>query len=215
MTEAIVKNASEADLPSIAKCHRSAFPKSLSSAMGHEYVTHMLAWYLASDKTFLFFLEQDGECVGYCGGLLVDGKAPSGSASGMTQFSFSSAVKAILMRPWLFFHPEFLSKYKFIWKNLRARFQRERKSEPHTGTQSLQPPHVGLVVIGVDAKHHGKGFGSHLLRRFEGIALSKGFKYLMLTVLSNNDQAIRSYERNGWRISEVKGKSTTMEKFLN
>ncbi len=200
------------DLPLIAQCHRSAFPQSLSTAMGQPYLVKMLEWYLSSDTTFLFFLEVEGECVGYCGGMLIDGKAPMGSASGMTQYSFAEAVKAILLRPWLFFHREFRSKYKFIVKNIRMKFLRQiGKVQAQTFSTPL-PPHAGLIVIGVASSFHGKGYGSLLLSHFETVARLRGYNHLMLTVLSYNDKAIKSYSRNGWFVTNSTPNVTTMEK---
>ena len=82
-----------AQLPAIARCHRAAFPASLASALGNRYVARMLSWYLASDKTFLFHIEDEqGRVAGYCGGMISDGTLGTGSASGMAQHTFRAAV---------------------------------------------------------------------------------------------------------------------------
>ena len=77
------------DLPRLAQCHRTAFPKTLSTAMGQRYVEKMLEWYLVDERAFIFILEHDGQCVGYCGGLKFDGTARVGSASSMIQHSYN------------------------------------------------------------------------------------------------------------------------------
>lgn len=213
----IIKPALESDLGRIAQCHISAFPKSLSSALGKRYVTKMLGWYLSSDETFLFFLENNGIVVGYCGGMVKGGKGLMGSASGMAQFSFTQAVNSFLLRPWLIFHPELRAKYKFvirnIWRRITIKVSQAEVMEvkPPAGTE----PYVALVVIGVNATDQGNGYGSLMLQYFEQLTKKRGIRKMMLSVRSDNNQAIASYTRNGWIISKVEVKSTTMEKFLN
>jgi ribosomal protein S18 acetylase RimI-like enzyme len=73
-------------------------------------------------------------------------------------------------------------------------------------------PHTGLIVIGVDPAYQGKGYGSKLLQEFEVVSKEMGFNILMLTVKSENAQAIKSYQRNGWVIISDDGKSVAMTK---
>ena len=203
-------------LPSIARCHHTAFPESLATALGQRYVARMLSWYLSTDKTFLFHLEDEsGLCVGYCGGMISDGSLGTGSASGMAQHAFKEAVFAFLTHPWVFFHPELRAKWPVLWKNIlmklglrkRVHFSPEQKKKMATD------PHAGLVVIGVDPGCQGKGYGSLLLQEFERRAIEQyGVHRLQLTVLSRNQQAIRAYERNGWVKSATQGISTSMIK---
>lgn len=208
--------ATQQDLKRLAQCHRVAFPNALSSAMGQKYVEKMLEWYLVDKRAFLFALEEDAQIVGYCGGLKFDGTAKVGSASSMIQYSYNLAVKTFLTRPWLFLHPEFLSKYRLAGRNVFRRIKKvfglEGKVVP-TET-NLPEPHTGLIVIGVHPNVLGKGYGSMLLQEFERITISLGFHKMMLTVRTDNKQAIKSYVRNGWITTRVEGNSTTMEKQL-
>lgn len=212
-----VRNATTADLVSIAGCHRKAFPHALSSAMGVKYLCKMLEWYLVDDRAFLFLLEEGGRCLGYCGGLKFDGTSRIGSASSMIQHSFRAAVKTFLTRPWLFVHPEFIPKYKLAFRNVYRKIRKvigKESTSPAVRDASLPEPHAGLIVIGVDAGFHGRGYGSLLLKEFELRAKEFGFEKLHLTVRSDNDQAMKSYKRNGWVIEQVNGNSTAMHKYL-
>lgn len=205
------------DLLRLAQCHRSAFPQALSTAMGQVYVEKMLEWYLVDDRAFIFLVEEEGKCVGYCGGLKYEGIAKVGSASSMIQHSYDLAVKTFLKKPWLFFHPEFLPKYALAWRNVKRRFKKMMgiKEQPIVLTGLQHEPHAGLVVIGVDKEAQGKGYGSLMLQEFERVSINLGFKKMMLTVRSDNQQAIRSYLRNGWLTVKVEGNSTSMEKRLS
>lgn len=204
-----------ADLPRIAQCHRKAFPMTLSTAMGQKYVEKMLEWYLVDNRAFIFFMEESGNCVGYCGGLKYDGVAV-GSASSMIQHSYNAAVTAMLKRPWLFFHPEFIKKYRLAVKNV---WRRIRKSENQAGKTNSEkysiPKHTGLIVIGVDPAFQGKGYGGILLTEFERLSNEFGYGHLMLTVRSDNKQAIAAYKKSGWSIASADKNSTTMEKITN
>lgn len=206
-----IKAATEKNIEQIARCHCAAFPASLSSALGLSYVGKMMHWYLSNDHTFLIYINEESKCVGYCGGM-VKTIWGEGSASSMAQYSFNSAVKSFLLRPWLIFHKEVRAKFPFILKNLRTRFLTNKNK--NTEAKPIFEPYVGLVVIGVDPKSQGKGYGSLLLQEFEVIAKSKGLKRMILSVLSDNNQAIAAYQRNGWSVSEINGKSTSMEKLI-
>lgn len=203
------------DLDAVARCHRAAFPKALSTAMGQQYVMKMLEWYIADERAFIFFLTEDERCVGYCGGLKFTGIPRMGSASSMIQYSYNQAVKTFLLRPWLFLHPEFITKYKLAFRNLIKRIRRLLGIEENvqiTPDQRPVEPHTGLVVIGVDPQVHSKGYGSLLLQEFERFSSDLGFAKMSLTVRTDNNRAIKSYLRNGWITSRVDGNSTSMEK---
>lgn len=210
------RTAKHEDLVKIAKCHQKAFPKSLSSAMGVNYLIKMLEWYLVDSRAFLFYIQENDLCMGYCGGLKFDGTTRVGSASSMIQHSYNMAVKTFLMRPWLFFHPEFLAKYKLAFRNVIKRIKAVMgiRSEPKPLNNNVIEVHTGLIVIGVDPKVQGKGYGSQLLQEFERVSKNLGFDKMMLTVRTVNSIAIKSYEQNGWSITKVEGVSTSMEKRL-
>jgi len=188
----------------------------LSSAMGVTYLAKMLEWYLVDDRAFIFLLEEDGICTGYCGGMKSETTGRAGSASSMIQHSYNMAVKTFLIRPWLFFHPEFLVKYKLASRNVIKRIKAVMgiRSEPKPLNNNVIEVHTGLIVIGVDPKVQGKGYGSQLLQEFERVSKNLGFGKMMLTVRTDNSIAIKSYKRNGWSIAKVEGASTSMEKRL-
>ncbi len=220
----IPKTATHQDLPLIARCHIAAFPNSITSLFGVPFVAHMLEWYLSAPNKFLFWIEEeDGNCIGYCGGFVMDGSDAYGSASGMTQFGFSAAVKIMLRKPWLFFHPEIRARYPFIFTNVKRRLKKiigiHEKPIPTTppsnqNSNSHTIP-AGLVVIGVQPSHHKKGIGSILQQEFERIARSKGATLMQLSVRKENSQAISSYQRNGWSITEDQRISYLMTKDVN
>jgi hypothetical protein len=216
-----IKNSSSNDLIELAKCHKSAFPESLSSKMGISYLSKMIDWYLSGDKKFLFHIEEDGKVVGYCGGMVNDGMQATGSASGMIQHSFNDAIIAIAMRPWLLFHKELTSKYGLITKNIKRKLGikkvKKKSVKPVNASNEKNEiktiiPVAGLVVIGVSKEVMGKGYGSMLLQEFEKRAKEANIKRMALSVKSANSKAIKSYERNGWYVTKETGDYYEMEK---
>ena len=212
-----VINSGVSDLDKIVVCHISAFPDSLSSKMGKSYLKKMIGWYLADEKRFLFHIEENGKCAGYCGGMIHDGTQETGSASGMIQYSFNEAITSFIFRPWLLFHKEVMSKYPLIIKNFKRRFAKKKSSVSASKTSRIKKtePSVGLVVIGVSDEFRGKGYGSTLLQEFESRAKKMKFNLINLTVRKDNDTAIKAYERNGWIRSDLKDNSLEMYKYIN
>ncbi len=212
----MIVTANNLNLKEIAACHCAAFPKSFSSALGLAYVEKMLEWYIADESAFLFYLREDDRCIGYCGGM-IRSTPGMGSASSMTQYSFNQAIQSFLIRPWLIFHPELRAKYLFVLKNLWYKIIGKAKKGNESTSRNDEPsfkPYVALVVIGVRGELQGKGYGSVLLKAFEKRAIELGYFKMLLTVLSNNFKAIKSYERNGWRVTKTNEKSTSMEKII-
>jgi len=210
----MIQTATPDDLSRIASCHIKAFPTALSSRLGVSLVKKMLSWYLDSPKRFLFYIKIDNTCIGYCGGTISDGTQVHGSASGMIQHSFKDAFRALLLRPWLWFHADLRSRYTLILKNIYFKMIRYSTPVKDRIGQSLEP-HAGLIVIGVDPANQGKGYASILLNEFERIVREKGILKMMLTVLTTNEQAIIAYRKNGWIVFEAKQKATLMVKYLS
>lgn len=200
------------DLKKIAKCHISAFPKSFSSKLGVKYCQKMLEWYLSTNKAFLFHIEKNQECIGYCGGIINDGTLTTGSSSAMTQYSFNQGIKSLLVRPWLFFHKEMIQNYQFLLKNILMKFKIKKENKNIDTKKTKKESYVGLVIIGVNIKYQNKGIGSTLLKEFERKSKKYNVNNLFLSVKANNTQAIMSYKKNRWCIHKKTEKTIIMHK---
>lgn len=214
----MIKYATQKDLNKIAQCHIKAFSTSVTSKLGVKVVASMLQWYLSAPNKFLYYIEEDGKVTGYCGGFLNNGTDAYGSGSGMTQFGFSSSVKAFIRKPWLLFHPEVRNKYPFIFTNLMRKLglkkDRPMNTKPTSETIINQPLTAGLVVIGILPNLQQKGLGTLLQQEFERKAKEMGAQRLQLSVRKQNIQAIKSYQRNGYNVSEEGNVSYIMHKSL-
>jgi ribosomal protein S18 acetylase RimI-like enzyme len=213
----MIQTATSKDLTQIAICHREAFPNSVTSLFGIPFISQMLGWYLSAPNKFLFWMEEDAKCIGYCGGYIMDGSDGHGSATGMTQFGFNAAFKIMLRKPWLFFHPEIRGRYPFIVSNIKRKFKKtigiKENINPTTSkSKERNELTAGLVVIGVSPALHKKGIGSLLQQEFERRAKQSGATRMELSVRIENAGAISSYKRNGWTIEEDQGISYLMTK---
>jgi ribosomal protein S18 acetylase RimI-like enzyme len=202
------------DLDALARCYKKAFPHSLAAAFGTRYMRKILAWFLSTDRNFLFHLIDDSTnaVIGFCGGMVNDGIQHRGSASEMIQFAFNEGIFAFMRKPWLLVHQEMRSKYGLAFKNIKRKFQKAgpkkfyRAGEVH--------PFSGLVVIGIDPAYQNKGYAKVLLHEFERKSKEYGVDKIRLSVKSDNAQAIQAYQKSGWTISEHRGSSTSMHKAI-
>lgn len=213
----MIKYAAQTDLQKIAVCHIKAFPKSVTSLLGVKVVASMLQWYLSAPNKFLFYAETDGEVQGYCGGFIVDGSDAYGSGSGMTQFGFNQAASAFARKPWLLLHPEVRKKYAFIFTNVLRKLGLKKEQPMAIATPKAKNELLtaGLVVIGVLPNLQQKGLGTLLQQEFERKAKDMGAQQLQLSVRVQNERAIRSYQKNGYEITEENTVSYIMIKNLS
>jgi ribosomal protein S18 acetylase RimI-like enzyme len=133
----------------------------------------------------------------------------------------NEAVTSFILRPWLVLHPEFKEKYQLLKKNLKAKFGKKKvltksasKTTPISEMKNEVVKETGLVVIGVISDSQGKGYGSLLLKEFENKTNQLNIKKMGLAVKSDNQKAIKSYERNGWKIDKQKDNYFEMVKYL-
>jgi hypothetical protein len=212
-----ITDTKNSDLNALVLCHRSAFPDALSTKLGHRFCSKMLSWYIESERGTLFHLEHEGEIPGYVGGIMIRIPGLPGSATSITQHAFKEFVLAFLIKPWLIFHPESITRISFIWRNIKLKLRSGGQS-PHTSVQDVPQnfiPSMGLVVIGVSPEHQGKGYGSMLLKEFESRARNEGFRKISLSVHKDNHQAIKAYKRNGWTVGREDSSGLYMFKDLD
>ena len=200
-------------LPEVAKCHIACFPDSLSSRLGRRYVEKTLEWFLINPQRFLFHVKLEGKIAGFCGGF-VPQKFGDGSSSGMLQFAFNEAIIGLFTHPQLLFHPEVRQQYKFLWLNIKRKFTGKVIPISTPDSEPSVPNHVGLVVIGVDARFRGTGVAKQLAEEFEKRAKEFHRSELVLSVKANNSRAIAAYTKFGWSVKNQHQKLFVMHKFI-
>jgi ribosomal protein S18 acetylase RimI-like enzyme len=177
-------------------------------------VTKTLDWFLQSPHRFLFHVEEGEKVVGYCGGFIPQ-KIGDGSSSGMLQHAFNEAINGIVTRPWLLFHPEVVSQYPFLWRNIKRRITGKMVPAPSSAnTPATYTPHVGLVVIGVHPEKRGTGIAQLLMKEFEKKSLDHQQHYLVLSVKKENARAMKAYQNFGWSIKEEVANTYVLHKTI-
>ena len=202
------------DLKSIVECHKSAFPDSLSTRLGSKFIYKMLEWYISSERGVLFHtLNSKGEVIGYVGGIITLKEGMHGAVTSISQYAFKTFIFCYLVRPWLLFHKDNLKKIPVIIKNILIKIG-FYKHKVVINNDKFQP-FMALVVIGVKQGSQGMGLGSVLLTEFENIASqTPQVIKINLSVNEKNTNAIKSYKKNGWKISHYSKKSINMFKFI-
>ena len=202
------------DLKSIVECHKSAFPDSLSTRLGSKFIYKMLEWYIVSERGVLFHTSSSkGEVIGYVGGIITLRDGMHGAVTSISQYAFKTFVYSYFVKPWLLFHKENLKKYKIIIKNILTKigiYNQKLKQK----SREFQP-FIGLVVIGVKQDSQGIGLGTLLLTKFENFAKkNQAVVKITLSVNPKNINAIKSYKKNEWKISDFSKNSINMFKFI-
>lgn len=202
------------DLKNIVKCHKSAFPNTLSSKMGNTFISKMMEWYIMSDRGVLFHIEnKNKEIIGYCGGIITKNKGLHGAVTSISQYSFNTLLISYLKRPWLIFHPENIKKIPYIRRNIFIKLGLNKPEKINKNKDFI--PFMGLVVIGLRKDNQGKGIGGILLNEFEKRAkIINEVKKILLSVKPQNINAIKAYSNSGWKIGEQTKKSIQMFKFI-
>jgi len=207
-------NSSPKHLDGLANCHMHCFPNSFATKLGKAYVRKTLDWFLVSDNRLLFHIEIEDQIAGYCGSFIPSGFG-DGSSSGMLQHAFKEAVWGMLKKPWLLLNKEIMDFYPFIIKNIRQKiFGKKKIKRIQVDVYTNYPPHIGLVVIGVEPKFRGSQVFPELMKNFEKESIKAEIFTCKLSVKKDNERAIRAYKKFGWFIAEEHAKTFVMEKKL-
>jgi len=179
--------------------------------LGLLYLVKTFEWFLVAENRFLFHIESGNEVIGYCGGFksLYVG---DGSTSGMLQYAMKEAMKGLIRRPYLLFHPDLLKRYPLIFKNIYKRVFNSKKNI--TPTIHHDSAKIGLVVIGVHPDYRGKGVFELLMQNFEEECKKRNVTRITLSVKASNARAIAAYKKAGWQIASETKKDMDMFKIM-
>lgn len=213
MTTPRLRPLDVSDLHEVARVHCAAFPTSALTKLGTEAVRRYYLWQLTAPthETYATGAWLESRLAGFCFG----GHQP-------TMFSgFWAANRGYLL--WrLLTHPHLLGNPMFrerLGGAVQALLRTVRRAKASQRTASPAAPAVKLpydiLSIAVDPQLQGAGVGKILMVRAEEEARSNGYHAMTLCVRTDNDQAIRFYERLGWECCKQNGAWLgRMEKWL-
>lgn len=182
--------------------------------LGFNYTKRSLEWFLIQENRFLFYIECNGNIIGYCGGFrsLYHG---DGSTSGMLQYAMKDVIKGLMKKPYLIFHRELIKRYPLIIKNICRKLFGTKKIYPVTPLNETTESKIGLVVIGIYPQYRGKGYFEILMRHFEEECKKKRAEKIILSVKASNARAIAAYKKIGWLTDSQTQQVINMYKMLN
>ena len=209
-----LKEPNTDDLQSISECRRMVFPDSVASKMGRWYLVKIFKMFVISPYHFIYFIEKNNICVGYCTGSLGTIKTTGlGATSTMIHYAFWEGVLSLMVRPWLLFDKSIVKKWKFIIQKLFERVKKifcgkyyviEKKNSSEEA--------VWIVDIGVHPEYRRLGIASKLLVEFDNRVKNLGILKGGLSVKKSNLGAIKVYNKHGWNIHETRSSSYFMIK---
>jgi len=199
-------------LKRISECHKICFENSFAVKAGDKYIEKILEWFLEDENRFLFHVECNNKIIGYCGGFcsLYSG---DGSTSGMLQYAMPEAIKGVIRKPYLLFHPELIKRYPLIFKNIRRKILKSKKNIP-VAHHNFNESKIGLVVIGVHPEYRGKGCFELLMQQFEEECKKRNADKMILSVKAANTRAVAAYRKVGWEIASQSKKGVEMFKIV-
>lgn len=201
------------DLEKISECHKRCFANSFSTRAGNAYIKKTLEWFLVAENRFLFHIEYSNKVIGYCGGFKSAYRG-DGSTSGMLQYAMKEAIRGVIKKPYLLFHPELIKRYPLIFRNLLRKILPAKKINHSAAEQDNSNPAIGLVVIGVHPDYRGKGCFELLMQHFEDECKKRNSLKAALSVKASNTRAIAAYKKAGWQIATQSENGIDMFKTL-
>ena len=186
----IVRFLTAADLPDIARVHRSAFREGGVAALGQGTTERYYGWQLSISRrpTMLGVNGPDG-----LRGFTFAAET-FGSMSAFVRSSAASVCGALIVRPWVVWHVR-----RQIVTALTPSSDVNRQPPSSAGGAGGEKRRATwLHAIGVRADQQRRGIGGLLMRASEEVAREQGYEEMFLAVRTDNEPAIKLYESLGW-----------------
>ena len=175
------------DLPDVATVHIAAFPTSALTKFGHEAVRRNYESLMLGPHDVVAIGAFIGtEPIGFCFGGVFQGEL-----SNFLRKNRMFLVWHVLTHPWLVTNPIFRKRLNLGMRVLR---RPDRLSDELAHS-------FGIQSIAVHPRYQGLNVGKLMMQAIEELAYQRGFREMHLTVNRDNDQAVRFYERTGWKKS--------------
>jgi ribosomal protein S18 acetylase RimI-like enzyme len=179
----------------IADIHMRAFPGRPMTTLGEDVVARYYSWLLSSahPNAYRIGAFNDNEMVGFN----FAGRY-NGATGGFLQHNRNFLIRKVATRPWLVLTNElFRSRITMALKILRPK-RKTILSEEAAQKRAAYLRGFGILAIAVDPARQGLGIGGLLMEDAEREAMRRGVDSMNLTVDTDNEQAVRFYERIGW-----------------
>ncbi|MES3040561.1 MAG: GNAT family N-acetyltransferase [Pseudomonadota bacterium] len=194
------RNATAADLDSVAAVHIKAFPGFFLTRLGRGFLCELYRGFLEHpDGIFLVAIDDQGGVTGFAAGTMAPDRFFSDLRRSRGVHFLFHAIPALLCSPSL-----------VIAKLYSAVFYRGDKPADLDGGALLSS-------IGVQPEMLGKSLGKELLLQFESEAFTRGAPFVYLTTdEAGNDRVNAFYSRSGYVVESrfMQGGSRAMLRYL-
>lgn len=198
----MIRTATAKDLDEIVAVHCTCFPNSFTTVMGKHLLKCYYAEFMENNRELFLVSESnenpskiDGFCMGYYGE----------SPDGVERFIKRNFVRFSLRVLWLL-----LTFNGLAWK--RAASVLRRKNDVIVVNDMLRSfvrkDSAELLSICVLKDKRGTGLSSLLVDEYEQVLQEQRRRVCVLSVLADNERAIRFYEKKGFTLVKKIGSSS-------
>ncbi len=170
------------ELTKIAALHYDVLP-SLLSDLGLPFIRRYYEIAHNDPSVVGFYALLDDELVGWAIGSPQPARLISRLGQQLVEFA-GQLFHLVLTRPQL------------LWPSLHSVFS-------ISGNFDLHPGEVELTYIGVSLAARGQGVGRALLEAFVEASRAAGYRSVVLSVLTDNDQAVALYTKAGFKVTRT------------
>jgi ribosomal protein S18 acetylase RimI-like enzyme len=191
---AITRSFHDADVPQVARIRLRSFSASDSAItlLGYKPTCRYLRWLIQDRGTLAAVcVENDGKIAGFLIGC--DPTAQQQAKFAKEHFLFLAV--SVLRAPLVVFKP--FVRNKIIWtiqKRLSLKSLEIEEKNP-----ALRPKSFRVLDLAVDPACQGIGIGKILMDEAERIARAMGLTHISCSARLNNSQAIKFYEKQGYK----------------
>lgn len=194
MTDTVLRSLNVDDLSAVAQVHIRAFNGRALSELGDEAVRRYYDWQLnGPHQSHCFGIFGDDKLMGFC-----FGGAFSGATSGFIRKNKWYLISRVLTHPWLIFS-SFFRERLIMGINILRRLGRTPPVNIVPDKIPARAHSFGILAIAIDPEYQGMGLGRILMQEAERIARMHGYLRMNLSVDCSNHQAIKFYEKLGWK----------------
>jgi hypothetical protein len=185
------------DCDQIAKVHMDAFPESIFTIIGKSCVLKYYQWQFSEisryDKLiYSYGIVNKNKLSAYT----IFGKpriALYGFIRNNKWFLFTKTIKLLPLFN-LYHLKTILYGFKFYLKKKMFKSNNSNKN-----MVIFDDDRIGILITATSKDDDGRGFGTALMKKAEKVGKSDGFKYITLSVRSENINAIKIYQIHGYK----------------
>ena len=174
----IIRLANKEDCLEVARLHVQEIKSGFLLELGEKFLYYFYQAMIDSENTFLIVAQQDNSIIGFVSGC----------------FDLKK------------FYKEFAKKYSFrvlplLFKRFLGLYSLRKilETRRYTKREEKALPKPELISIVVSSQFQGQGVSKQLLFKFFSEMKNKGVKLVKVIVGEGLSQAIRFYERNGFK----------------